>query len=217
MSPAGFKPTIPASERPQTHAFRPRGHWDWQGLKLLKANHQTNSTNSVIHIFFLIVNEMLRCTSALRNEIWNTEFRIDWTEIPTATLHWHLHIAVTGRDTNVTFATKHIYNFWSAITQNMHKSLLHSPIHISRQRHFPALMWNEVTTFGCYDNQAPRLEPYWICSTVYLFFLLQADYPPGVQFFHHSQHIRRHTHTHTSTIFQWRSSILFPSAMQNWW
>jgi hypothetical protein len=26
--PAGFEPTIPASERPQTHVLRPRGHWD---------------------------------------------------------------------------------------------------------------------------------------------------------------------------------------------
>jgi len=32
MSPAGFEPIIPASERPQTHAFRPRGHWDRQLL-----------------------------------------------------------------------------------------------------------------------------------------------------------------------------------------
>jgi len=28
MPPAEFETTIPASERPQTHAFRPRGHWD---------------------------------------------------------------------------------------------------------------------------------------------------------------------------------------------
>ena len=26
--PAVFEPTIPASERPQTYGFRPRGHWD---------------------------------------------------------------------------------------------------------------------------------------------------------------------------------------------
>jgi len=26
--PVGFEPTIPASERPQTHAFRPRSQWD---------------------------------------------------------------------------------------------------------------------------------------------------------------------------------------------
>jgi hypothetical protein len=28
MPPAGFEPTNPASERPQTHALRPRGYWD---------------------------------------------------------------------------------------------------------------------------------------------------------------------------------------------
>ena len=27
-TPAGLQPTIPASVRPQTHALRPRGHWD---------------------------------------------------------------------------------------------------------------------------------------------------------------------------------------------
>jgi hypothetical protein len=28
MPPVGFKPLIPESEGPQTHALRPRGHWD---------------------------------------------------------------------------------------------------------------------------------------------------------------------------------------------
>jgi len=28
MSPVEFEPTIPAGERPQTDAFRPRGRWD---------------------------------------------------------------------------------------------------------------------------------------------------------------------------------------------
>jgi len=28
MTSAGFEPTIPASQRQQTHALRPRGHWD---------------------------------------------------------------------------------------------------------------------------------------------------------------------------------------------
>ena len=28
MPPVGFEPTITAGERPQTYAFRPRGHWD---------------------------------------------------------------------------------------------------------------------------------------------------------------------------------------------
>ena len=28
MIPAGFKPAVPASERPKTLAFRPLGHWD---------------------------------------------------------------------------------------------------------------------------------------------------------------------------------------------
>ena len=28
MPPVGFEPTISAGERPQTYAFRPRGHWD---------------------------------------------------------------------------------------------------------------------------------------------------------------------------------------------
>jgi len=27
MPPVGFKPAIPASERPQTNALGPRGHW----------------------------------------------------------------------------------------------------------------------------------------------------------------------------------------------
>jgi len=30
---AGFKPTNTASERPQTHDFRARGHWDWHLIK----------------------------------------------------------------------------------------------------------------------------------------------------------------------------------------
>jgi len=30
--PAGFEPTIPASKRPQTHAYRSRGHWDGQNI-----------------------------------------------------------------------------------------------------------------------------------------------------------------------------------------
>ena len=29
MLPMGFEPTISAGERPQTHAFRPLGHWDY--------------------------------------------------------------------------------------------------------------------------------------------------------------------------------------------
>jgi len=28
MPPAAFQPTIPSSERPQTHALRPRDRWD---------------------------------------------------------------------------------------------------------------------------------------------------------------------------------------------
>jgi len=29
MSQAGFEPTIPANELPQTHAFLWHGHWEW--------------------------------------------------------------------------------------------------------------------------------------------------------------------------------------------
>jgi hypothetical protein len=36
MLPAGFESTIPASERPQTHALERRGHWDWLLTFLLK-------------------------------------------------------------------------------------------------------------------------------------------------------------------------------------
>jgi hypothetical protein len=32
-----------------------------------------------------------------------------------------------------------------------------------------------------------------------------------------STHTKTHTHTHISTIFQWWSNVLFPSATQNWW
>jgi hypothetical protein len=90
----------------------------------------------------------------------------------------------------------YIYTFSDLETPHVTYATL-TLTHISRQRHFPALMWNEVTTFGRHDNEAPRLEPYWICSAFRLsFFLLQADYPPGVQVFHHAEHIHTHTHTH---------------------
>lgn len=104
---------------------------------------------------------------------------------------------------------------WNHIIK--HISLLHSLIHISRQRHFPALMWNEVTTFGCHDNQAPRLEPYWICSQFYLLFSPAGRLParrallPSFSNTHTT-----YIYTYTSTIFQWRSNILFPSDTKNW-
>jgi hypothetical protein len=38
MPPAGFKPSIPAGERLQTHAFGPLGHWDRLPVYLLAPN-----------------------------------------------------------------------------------------------------------------------------------------------------------------------------------
>ena len=40
MPPVGFEPTISADERPQTYAFRPRGHWDRRVNK--QANKQAS-------------------------------------------------------------------------------------------------------------------------------------------------------------------------------
>ena len=42
-APEGFEPTIPASERPQTHALD-RSHWD----RLSKTLHELKNTNDII-------------------------------------------------------------------------------------------------------------------------------------------------------------------------
>jgi hypothetical protein len=39
MYPAGFKPAIPVSERPQTHAYKRHGHWYWLLIDLGIANY----------------------------------------------------------------------------------------------------------------------------------------------------------------------------------
>jgi hypothetical protein len=39
-APSGFEPTIPTSIRPQTCAFRPRGHWDRLLFDVLCANNK---------------------------------------------------------------------------------------------------------------------------------------------------------------------------------
>jgi hypothetical protein len=44
MPLAGFEPIIPASDRPQTHAFRPRGYWERQ-WRIFSKNNLLNVVN----------------------------------------------------------------------------------------------------------------------------------------------------------------------------
>ena len=58
VPPAAFEPTIPASERPLTHAFRPRGHWDRRSWKLvlLNASYFTGIFSRWITYCFVLLN-----------------------------------------------------------------------------------------------------------------------------------------------------------------
>jgi len=46
MPPVWFEPTISAGERPQTYAFKPRGHWDRQSFTV----HDDNIKKCLVQV-----------------------------------------------------------------------------------------------------------------------------------------------------------------------
>jgi hypothetical protein len=141
MSPAGFERVIRASERPQTHALRRRGHWDRRLYCLLRRN----------------ADDLVCCSGGMivRGVSWSTQRRV---ARPNPTQGSKQHIRgdrPTTKDLNQD--TARLYKLWSYSVSSFLQ------LHVI----FPLLGPNKIFFSGRFSQVPSRYGPPAGCQKIF--------------------------------------------------